>query len=624
MTKDLVIASMYEDVERVGLRAKRQNKMILVCDYGAHCVLRTLRVPHLFCENLVKPSMFPDLDSVAMQFAEQLEAVLSGPDVSSGIPSPGYYTGALRWPATFLFSNVVWYYVALSRAFRTLIPDTVECPGDDISQMSLDRFAYEGVMIGVTRALHRRFGYACVDRPTRSRARRIFPTAVPQLLSQEVLPSVLKVLSSLGSGRRTLRVLATVPPTCFGNALNLLTPVGFTFYWASAAAWKQVIRDRYFLAGLGRQHHFVDNLMLDRPVNRFRPGMSADELLRSVRGLTWPFIEQEVQEAVLSVILEYLVGVLLPQAITLRLRAQELVESVRPDVLVCANGVTPKERALILAAAERGCPSVVLQHGLPGHPSGFLPITADYFLAWGPADRKWLIEHGADPDRVIAIGAPRMEVQKVTGKRRKANGQIPIVVFATEHTDVGHGYPNLNIWPSQVESDLRLLLSLAAKLSFLLVLKLHPSDTFGVYFRREAERIAAEYRALVRVEHRRPFSDVLCDAGVLVAYPLSSTIIEAFQHSVPVLLLTHGDNGEADGLNVDMGGSAMTARQAQEVERKLDSLLRDPVVRIRLTTAAKCYMNANYQMDGGGSNRLASWIHDVVTMNGAGPRPRRT
>ena len=74
------------------------------------------------------------------------------------------------------------------------------------------------------------------------------------------------------------------------------------------------------------------------------------------------------------------------------------------DILYVPDDSTPHNGYLVKRAKEAGVTTVVIQHGYPGSPPGFVPLRADYFLCW-PESRDRFVSWGMDPKKILTYKA---------------------------------------------------------------------------------------------------------------------------------------------------------------------------------------------------------------------------
>ena len=72
-------------------------------------------------------------------------------------------------------------------------------------------------------------------------------------------------------------------------------------------------------------------------------------------------------------------------------------------------------------------PSIVVQHGIIGNETGFMPKSADYLLAFGERSKKRLIDFGYPKKNIILTGSPQFDKYKDLNIKIKTNKQKKIV-----------------------------------------------------------------------------------------------------------------------------------------------------------------------------------------------------
>lgn len=66
-------------------------------------------------------------------------------------------------------------------------------------------------------------------------------------------------------------------------------------------------------------------------------------------------------------------------------------------------------RILVLLAKRNRLRTYVIQHGATVLEYGYLPVIADYLLSWGKLSNDWFIQRGTHPDKLVALGTPKMD-----------------------------------------------------------------------------------------------------------------------------------------------------------------------------------------------------------------------
>ena len=106
----------------------------------------------------------------------------------------------------------------------------------------------------------------------------------------------------------------------------------------------------------------------------------------------------------------------------------------QPTHLVVATDQHRIGRLAVRAATGTPTVVVVLQHGLPQTPIGFLPLVANRIHVWSPGIRDWFVAHGADSSRIVISGNPRLDdirEQDRDAARREIDAQLgPVAAHA--------------------------------------------------------------------------------------------------------------------------------------------------------------------------------------------------
>ncbi len=122
--------------------------------------------------------------------------------------------------------------------------------------------------------------------------------------------------------------------------------------------------------------------------------------------------------------------------------SEEVLRQYAIKCLLLVSDAHHGARLLTFVGQRLGIPSVVVQHGWPFAEWGYLPLYADAFAAWGEHSRQWMIERGADPDRVIVTGSPRMDQIVSRDQPSRAILQLPangkLILWAVDPAPVAY------------------------------------------------------------------------------------------------------------------------------------------------------------------------------------------
>lgn len=82
---------------------------------------------------------------------------------------------------------------------------------------------------------------------------------------------------------------------------------------------------------------------------------------------------------------------------------------MNPRMVVVDEDLTESSRVLVDAANFLGIETLVVLHGLPGAPLGFVPLEAKFIAVWGEYTGKVLRQWGVEPSRIVVTGCPKYD-----------------------------------------------------------------------------------------------------------------------------------------------------------------------------------------------------------------------
>jgi hypothetical protein len=190
-----------------------------------------------------------------------------------------------------------------------------------------------------------------------------------------------------------------------------------------------------------------------------------------------------------------------------------------------------------MVAAEAnaaGIPSAVLQHGLPQHRVGYVPLAANRMLAWSEESKAWFVANGTDPHRIVVVGNPAFDQSRGVHHRSTQEGPLPTNVL-------------LALTPSTKDLNAHVvskaLDAVAATDEALLTVKLHPGDGDWHYVRQIVQDHPVHQRVTIR--HREPLAPLLHQSTVTWLHR-SSVALESLAAGVPVVVIASNSPSTAD------------------------------------------------------------------------------
>ncbi len=192
-------------------------------------------------------------------------------------------------------------------------------------------------------------------------------------------------------------------------------------------------------------------------------------------------------------------------------------------------------RILTLVAANRGIPSICLQHGVLGGDEAYIPAFASLVGVFGNYERDWYVRMGMPEDRIAITGHPRFDDIFTQPHMSRTEFHQKFDLDPGKTTIFLATQPN---FPSLWDGLLKIL---AEKSHLQIVIKPHPLESTkskNQEFIKVYEKYAARYPSVKLIPQRDlNINDFLANADVVVTN-LSTASIEAMLFDKPLLLLT--------------------------------------------------------------------------------------
>lgn len=236
----------------------------------------------------------------------------------------------------------------------------------------------------------------------------------------------------------------------------------------------------------------------------------------------------------------------IPQIINRIEEAKNFLEKVSVSCIVISNPHFVN-RILALTAAEKGVPTVCMQHGLVG--KGYLPKIATIDAVYGNFEKDWYKKAGVSEDSLEIIGHPKFDqiLNRTAISRSAFNKQFGL--------DASKKTLMVTVRENYDMEDWRLLIkTISDKYELNILIRDYPG--------RETNTLSKEF-PFVHATKNYHLYDILPNVDAVVAYP-STVGLEAMLANKPAFILERGFSGES-GLQ-NQSGSLPVIR----------SLIRDP------------------------------------------------
>ncbi len=112
------------------------------------------------------------------------------------------------------------------------------------------------------------------------------------------------------------------------------------------------------------------------------------------------------------------------------------LDHVQPTLVLTDSEHNTPWSCLILAARQRGIPTLQMMHGVIYPPYGYTPLLSDAALCWGQQQREQMVALGTEPERLVVTGCQRLRrTIHADGKAVRAKLELPaegpVVILAT-------------------------------------------------------------------------------------------------------------------------------------------------------------------------------------------------
>ncbi len=226
------------------------------------------------------------------------------------------------------------------------------------------------------------------------------------------------------------------------------------------------------------------------------------------------------------------------------------------DAVVLASDQHRTGRLAVEIARQEGRRSVVLQHGLPQNRTGYVPVHADFLMAWSEASASWFVAQGTPPERIQIVGNPRLDrLADVTSRSIDQVGTTAAVSGGGRRVLLALSVAPVAVNVRLVEIVLDAVQSIAGTT---LIIKVHPGGSdWGFVRRLVGERVGVQ--GAVRIVEREDLYALIAWSNVVVVHR-SSVAAEALAARRPVIAVTADGTSVASqdlpGLNLPEVGDA--------------------------------------------------------------------
>lgn len=289
-------------------------------------------------------------------------------------------------------------------------------------------------------------------------------------------------------------------------------------------------------------------------------------------------------------------------------RAARFLDATMPSAVLVEYDRNTRGACLVLAARQRGIPTMTLMHGVINGPFGYTPVLAERVLCWGTLQREQLISLGTPPGRIDVVGYPPLDpglsAERPMIRRRLGISEDAVVaLLATNPVGLGD---RMRLATLFCEAVLRVE-------GVCGVVRLHPSESMsayqdvrgrypGVRFTANQEMTLEEAIVLgdVSVVHASGFGgEALAMGGLCI-------VLDALQRAF----------GHAEDLT--RRGGVPSVQNGEELAALLERIRDDAAYRSYLREEAHGFVRAQYHALGDAACRnIASVVQEHTAGSGA-------
>lgn len=313
-----------------------------------------------------------------------------------------------------------------------------------------------------------------------------------------------------------------------------------------------------------------------------------------------------------------------PQIIRLVETMKNMLEIENPDAVLFVSDTRDTERAIVVAAKQKGIPTFGLAHGVFSEEAWFYihkkgeispdlstdapySPTPDFLMVYGPLDKRDLVRWNYPAKAIAVTGQPRYDILANAGEfydRERTCRKIGIdpkkkfVLFATGT----HALPKEEAMIS-LEESYKAAKELSSKIE--MVAKLHPNEGIMTPYEQTAEKIGFSPKIVQKYDMLE--LTYACD---LMIQNHSTAAIEAMMLDKPVISMNYV---EEDLLGSVKEGASLQVTKPGELAEKIEAALFDKKTREKLKRGSEKFIYERaFKIDGKASDRIGDLIESKI------------
>lgn len=453
--KELVLVCTGNHANKI-LADKNDSTVVVALEYSAQKELDKRQISYRIPEDYTTNKTYKDLDKKALSFARtwhsfdaHIEELVSYNDINLG--------ELVEWEFTYFIAGVMKYVEMINCILEKEQPDKILVVDDNPEVNSVVEAEEENLAIKAAIVIAKQKNIpvslinapSSVHQPSKSLKFKAFHLIIP------ILVKTLNFIQRLKFNKKNAKQNTILMAIGWGHIGSVVKEL------KKNSAYEIIMFGKEYNVSWGS----IKEKMIHKCLKDYKIKMedSSIELKQRWNELdnNQEFKESMVYQGILiwnlvKERLEYLVLNRFPKLIKNIELFEYILDKENVDIIVMNNGVTEFDKTLVSVGNQKGVPSLVVQHGISGHPIGYLPFSAIKIAAWGRITKDWLIKEGVDADRIVITGSPRYDRylpsdENLIKEKERICRELDIdqhkkiIVFATQIAGGKIGFANLHL-----------------------------------------------------------------------------------------------------------------------------------------------------------------------------------
>jgi UDP-N-acetylglucosamine 2-epimerase len=271
-----------------------------------------------------------------------------------------------------------------------------------------------------------------------------------------------------------------------------------------------------------------------------------------------------------------------------------VIDEIRPDILVVGTDSAVAMRGHVLIAKQKGIPVLEVQHGV------YLPTWwravpySDKIAAGGDYSKEIYVGYGAQKEQIVVTGWPKFDdYVKLKESLVKTHKNGTDILFATQPIDIKLNHDIIEAIGAFIADSTRIRL----------IVKPHPAENTKTY-----NQITKKYKNVILHKSSENISKLVASSDILITV-FSTVAIEAalLDKSIICINIT---NEESMYVN---SGIAIEVKKLGDIIPAIKDVLYNEETREKLAEARKIFVyEQTYIQDGKASKRVADLIIQMI------------